>query len=124
MIRVTTKGSFQNMEKFLQRMKRREQFVALERFGPIGVAALSEATPKDSTLTAKSWRYEVVKKRGSYSIIWLNSHVVDGAPIAILLQYGHGTRTGGHVQGRDYINPALQPVFDQIATEMWKVVTK
>lgn len=105
-------------------MKRREQFSSLERFGSIGVDALSSATPKESSLTANSWTYEIIDKRGYYAIVWKNTHIEDGVPIAIILQYGHGTRTGGFVQGRDYINPAIRPVFDQITTEMWKVVTK
>lgn len=124
MIRVTTKGSFDNVEKFLNRMKRNEQFSALDRFGPVGVAALISATPKESSLTANSWTYEIIQKRGYYAIMWKNTHVEDGVPIAVILQYGHGTRTGGYVEGRDYINPAIQPVFDQIVTDMWKVVTK
>src|SRR4051812_4015496 len=124
MIRVTTKGSFDNVEKFLNRMKRNEQFSALDRFGPVGVAALASATPKESSLTANSWTYEIIQKRGYYAIMWKNTHVEDGVSIAVILQYGHGTRTGGYVEGRDYINPAIQPVFDQIVTDMWKVVTK
>lgn len=112
------------METFLERMKRQEQFRALEKFGPVGVAALASATPRDSSLTANSWTYEIIQKQGYYSIEWRNTHIEDGNSIAILLQYGHGTRTGGFVQGRDYINPAIRPVFDQIVADMWKVVTK
>lgn len=106
-------------------MQRREQFRGLERYGPRGVAALKEATPKDSTDTANGWYYEIVNKPGYFTIRWLNSHVdTSGVPIAVLLQYGHGTRNGGFVEGEDYINPALRPIFDQIATDMWKEVTK
>jgi hypothetical protein len=95
----------------------------LAKYGDIGVAALQAATPVDSGVTAQSWYYEIKKERDTYSIIWGNSHVVDGAPIAVLLQVGHGTRNGGYVQGRDYINPAIRPIFDAMAAEAWKVVT-
>jgi hypothetical protein len=124
LIKVTSKGSFKNMEKFLQRMKRLDQFKALAKYGPIGVGALSSATPEDSSETANSWSYDIVQEKGFYSIVWRNTHVVNGAPIAILLQYGHGTNNGGYVEGRDYINPAIRPIFDQIVDDMWKVVTK
>jgi hypothetical protein len=85
---------------------------------------LAAATPEDSGLTAHSWSFDVVSRKGYYSIRWYNSHVVDGRPIAILLQYGHGTGTGGYVQGRDYIMPAIRPIFDQIEAEVWREVTR
>lgn len=124
MIKVQVRGSTKKTEQFLQRMLRREQFRALEKFGPKGVNALRDATPKDSSETANGWYYEIRQRPGRYSIVWLNRHVVNGAQIAILLQYGHGTGTGGFVEGRDYINPAMRPIFDDIARDMWKVVTK
>lgn len=127
MIQVQVKGSFNKTNTFLQRMQRREQFRGLERYGARGVAALQAATPEDSAHTANSWSYEVVSKPGYFAIHWFNSHLDDGprkTPVAILLQYGHGTRNGGYVEGRDYINPALRPIFDQIATDMWKEVTR
>lgn len=124
MIRITTKGSFKNTERFLNRAKSGEIFSALGKFGDVGVAALAQATPKDSSQTANSWTYEIVQRRGYYSIRWKNTHVEGGAPIAVMLQYGHGTGTGGYVAGRDYINPAMRPIFDQIAAEAWKEVTK
>lgn len=124
MIRITTKGSFRNTEQFLNRMKRGTHFKGLDRFGPIGVAALSQATPKDSSETANSWTYDVIERRGYYSIVWSNTHVDDGVPIAVILQYGHGTGTGGYVEGRDYINPAMRPIFDQMVEDMWKEVTR
>lgn len=126
MIKVSVSGSFKNAETFLQRMQRREQFRGLERYGPRGVAALKAATPEDSSETANSWSYEVVNKPGYFAIHWYNSHMDEGggAPVAILLQYGHGTRQGGRVEGRDFINPALRPIFDQMAADMWKEVTK
>ena len=124
MVTVSVKGSFKNAEQFLARMKRREQFTALAKYGPMGVTALAAATPRDSSLTANSWTYVIVQKRGYYSIVWSNTHVEDGVPIAILIQYGHATGNGGYVQGRDFINPAIRPIFDQILAEMWRVVTK
>ncbi len=125
MISVQVKGSFKNMNSFLQRMQRREQFRGLERYGARGVSALRDATPKESSETANSWYYEIIDKPGYFAIHWLNSHVdTKGVPIAVLLQYGHATRNGGFVEGEDYINPAIRPIFDQIANDMWKEVTK
>ena len=123
MITFESAGSFGNIEKFLQKMSKADMFAELDKYGKAGVAALSSATPVDSGLTATSWYYEIKKTRGSYSIKWLNKNVVNGVPVAILLQYGHATGTGGYVQGRDYINPALKPIFDQIADNVWKAVT-
>ena len=96
----------------------------LDKNGREGVAALASATPVDSGLTASSWYYEIVNRIGSAKITFYNSNIQNGVPIAIILQYGHGTRNGGWVQGRDYINPAIQPIFDKIANEAWKEVTK
>lgn len=93
-------------------------FSILDKYGPIGVAALASATPRDSGLTAASWTYEVVQSPGYYSIRWGNTNDVGGRPLAILLQYGHGTGTGGYVEGRDYINPAIRPIFDQILADI------
>jgi hypothetical protein len=125
-IKVTTRGSFNNAQTFLQRMKNREQFKALEKYGPIGVAALQQATPKESAQTANSWYYEIVNRPGYFAIHWLNSHIVEPGtiPVAVLIQYGHATGNGAYVQGQDYINPVMQPIFDQIANDMWKEVTK
>lgn len=126
MIRVTSSGSFKNTRAFLERVGRRDQFKVLHKYGPIGVAALQQATPKDKVETANGWYYEIVERPGYFAIHWLNSHVVDPGriPVAVLIQYGHATGTGGLVQGRDYINPALRPIFDQIAADMWREVTK
>ena len=126
MIKVTTRGSFDRSKAFLLRMQNREQFKTLEKFGPIGVAALANATPKDSSKTASSWYYEIVNKPGYFAIHWYNSNVEEPGriPIAAIIQYGHATRHGGYVQGRDYVNPAMQPIFDQIVADMWKEVTK
>lgn len=123
MIAFESTGSFDKTEAFLTKMSKGDIFKALDKFGRVGVAALASATPVESGVSAASWNYEVTRSRGSYSISWTNSHMVDGVPLVILLQYGHGTGTGGYVRGRDFINPAAQPVFDQIATEVWKAVT-
>lgn len=100
------------------------QLNRLNSFGAAGVAALRAATPVESGETANAWFYQVIVEKGTWSLVWGNNHVEDGRQIAVLLQYGHGTRTGGYVQGRDYINPALQPIFDQAVAEGWKVVTQ
>jgi len=118
-----TSGSFKNTENFLQRMLKREMFNNLEKYGKEGVDALASATPVDSGLTAGSWKYEIIKTNKTYTIRWINTNLVDGVPVAILLQYGHGTGNGGYIQGRDYINPALKPIFDKIANNVWKAVT-
>lgn len=118
-----SKGSFDKTEAWLRKMASGDIFSALDRYGAEGARALSAATPQDSGLTAGSWTYEIENNAGSYSIIWGNTNIVDGTPVAILLQVGHGTGTGGYVAGRDYINPALRPIFDRIANDAWKVVT-
>lgn len=126
MIKATVRGSFRNTEAFLQRMKQRLYLLPLVKYGAIGVAALQAATPVDSGDTAKGWYYEIIDRPGYFSIQWLNSHVEEPGhiPVAVLIQYGHATRNGGLVEGRDYINPAIRPIFDQIAAEMWKEVTR
>lgn len=116
-------GGFTKTERFLNRMKRREYLNVLDEFGRDGVQALRNATPVDSGATAEAWDYEIKRTRNYTEIVWTNSNINDGVPIAIILQYGHGTGTGGYVQGRDYINPAIRPVFDKIAEKAWKVVT-
>ena len=122
MIRFQQHGSFKNMESFLTKSTKVDIKPKLEKIGKEGVDALSKATPEDSGLTATSWSYEVSSSGGSHTITWFNDNVVDGVPVAILLQYGHGTGTGGYVEGYDYINPALKPIFDKLADEVWKVV--
>lgn len=124
MITFTQKGDWGRTTRYLDRMKQLQLSTILNRYGQMGVNALSNATPSESGLTAASWYYEVVSRRGYHSIRWYNSNVNAGVPIAIILQYGHGTGTGGYVRGRDYINPAIRPVFDRIASEVWKEVTK
>lgn len=124
MVVIKHRGSFKNTEKFLTRASKAEYFRILDKYGREGVNALASATPMDSGMTASSWGYEIKHSRGSATIMWTNTNVVDGVPIAILLQYGHGTRTGGYVQGIDYINPALRPIFDKMANDVWREVTK
>ena len=123
MIVITQSGNFNNTERFLNGAKKLDVKRILESYAKEGVRALSSATPVDSGLTASSWDYKINISKGSYSISWTNSNVVDGVPIAIILQYGHGTGTGGYVQGRDYINPALRPIFDKIADSVWREVS-
>ena len=124
MIRFRHKGDFNKVSRYLEKVKNVAKRSDLDRFGREGVAALASATPVNSGKTANSWYYEVEYKRGSATISFHNSNIQNGVPIAIILQYGHGTRNGGWVEGRDYINPAIQPVFDNIANEAWKEVTK
>lgn len=123
MIEIQSSGSFVNTEGFIKRMSKGDIFQALERYAQQGVDALARATPFDSGETARSWTYTINRQRGSYEIQFRNTHIVSGVPIAIIIQYGHGTGTGGYVQGRDYINPVIRPLFDQIANDVWKVVT-
>jgi hypothetical protein len=123
-ISVTQRGSFDNAERFLKNSRQGKIFATLSKYGSMGVNALSNATPALTGETAGAWSYKIVQRSGYYSIRWTNSHIVDGRPIAVLLQYGHGTRQGGYVQGRDYIMPAIRPIFDQIAAEAWKEVNK
>lgn len=122
-VKFEVSGSFTKTERFLNRMKRREYLNVLDKFGREGVQALRNATPVDSGATAEAWDYEIKRTRGYTEIVWTNSNINDGVPIAVILQYGHGTGTGGYVQGRDYINPAIRPIFDKIAEKAWKVVT-
>lgn len=124
MIDIRQKGGFDKTIQFLGQLKRGINTRALEKYGEEGVAALAAATPVDTGKTADSWYYEIHKERGSVSISFHNSNIQNGVPVAILLQYGHGTNNGGWVQGRDYINPAIQPIFDKIANNAWKEVTK
>lgn len=124
MISVTAKGSFGKTEAYLTRLKNADIFASLSKYGEMGVAALAAATPTDTGLTHSSWTYTIVQRKGYFSIRWHNTHVEGGKPIAVLLQYGHGTKNGGYVPGRDFINPAIRPIFEQIAAEAWKEVTK
>lgn len=124
MISFRHKGDFSKFTSFLERAKQTIRIGDLDRYGREGVAALASATPVGSGQTANSWYYEIKRSQGSITITFNNSHVNAGVPIAIILQYGHGTGTGGWVEGRDYINPAIRPVFDKIANDAWREVTK
>ena len=115
-------GNFSKMDRFLARLMNREYLNILDKYGQKGVNALAAATPKRTGLTAASWTYEITHNLESSTISWKNTNVNKGVNIAIILQYGHGTRNGGYVAGRDYINPAIQPIFDQMAVEAWKEV--
>lgn len=117
------KGDFSKTEKFFNSLLKLDYLNVLERYGQAGVAALASATPKDSGLTAVSWDYEITHNGKETTIAFTNSNINNGVNIAIILQYGHGTRNGGYVAGRDYINPAIQPIFDKIANEAWREVT-
>lgn len=123
MVTFKHRGNFKNTENFFQKAITADYRRILSSYGEQGVRALASATPRDSGLTASSWGYEIKFNRNSVSLIWTNSNMTNGIPIAILLQYGHGTRGGGFVQGRDYINPALQPIFDRLSEEAWQEVT-
>ena len=122
MIRFKHKGDFRNTESFFKKVRSRKQLGILEKYGQLGVEALASATPKDSGETAASWGFEIVNTNAGYSIFWTNSHINKGVNIAVILQYGHGTGTGGYVNGIDYINPAIRPIFERIANEAWMEV--
>ena len=124
MISFRQKGDFSKLTRFLERANNLVHLSDLDRYGREGVAALASATPVDTGKTAASWYYDIKINKESASITFNNSNIQNGVPIAIILQYGHGTRNGGWVEGRDYINPIIQPIFDKIAEEAWKEVTK
>lgn len=124
MISFRQKGDFSKLTNFLEKAKEAVKIGDLDRYGREGVVALESATPVDSGLTAESWKYKIENKNGSITISFFNSNIQNGVPIAVILQYGHGTKNGGWVQGRDYINPAIKPIFDKIAENAWREVTK
>lgn len=124
MIKFRQKGDFSKLTRYLEKAKKTVNLGDLDKYGRAGVAALASATPVDTGLTANSWYYKIVRKEGSIAITFCNSNIQNGVPIAIILQYGHGTNNGGWVQGRDYINPAIQPVFDKLTHDAWREVTK
>lgn len=123
MIKVKTSGRFSNMQKFLKRANLMRVEKILNRYGRYGCQRLAAATPVDSGKTAASWTYEVVQKDGAYDLVFLNTNTNKYVNIAIILQTGHATGTGGYVKGQDYINPVLKPIFDAIADQVWKEVT-
>jgi hypothetical protein len=123
MLRITSSGSFEQTTKFLKGLQKGKMFSNLDRYGRQGVDALSSATPIETGETAHSWGYQIGQKKDRISISWFNTHEEDGVNIAVIIQYGHGTGTGGYIQGRDYINPAMRPVFDRILDDVWRQVT-
>lgn len=123
MIGFRFKGDFSKTRKHFEKLQKAKYLDILDKYGNKGVQALSSATPVDTGLTASSWYYKIQEKPGQTSILFCNSNVNKGIPIAIILQTGHGTRNGGWVEGRDYINPAIRPIFDEIAKKVWKEVT-
>ena len=124
MITFRQKGDFSKLTRYLERVKEVIRRGDLDKYGRAGVAALASATPIDTGLTSSSWYYEIEHSNGSAVISFHNSNIQNGVPIAIILQYGHGTGTGGWVEGRDYINPAIRPIFDAIANDAWREVTR
>lgn len=124
MITVTQKGNFKKTDRFLHSLIGLHYSRKMKYYAELGVRALKNATPRDSGETANAWSYEIVEEPGRTAIYWRNSHVVNGANIAVILQYGHATRNGGFVEGTDYINPAIRPIFDKMAKEAWKEVVQ
>lgn len=124
MISFRQKGDFSKLNRYFEKVREAARIGVLDKYGRAGVAALASATPTETGNTAASWHYEIKRQNGSVALEFYNSNVNKGVPIAIILQYGHGTGTGGWVEGRDYINPALQPIFDKLAEDAWKEVTK
>lgn len=123
-VRLVSKGNWNKTKDWMRRMEKGDYIKILEKYAEEGVKALARATPKDSGKTASSWSYSITSNNAGYIINWNNSNVNKGVNIALILQYGHGTGTGGYVSGRDYINPAIRPTFDRIAQEAWKEVTR
>lgn len=122
-VTFVVKGDYASTRQFLQHLQKLDILALMDSLGQEGVAALQAATPTDTGLAAGSWGYDVNENNGVYSIYWTNTDVENDFPVAIMLQYGHGTKGGGYVQGRDYINPAMKPIFDAIADKVWKAVT-
>ena len=124
MIQCTVRGDFKKSNSFLKRLLKLDFNTLLKKYAEDGVKALSSATPVRTGKTAASWSWEIVKERGAVSIFWTNSNLEQNVPIAVILDYGHGTASGGYVQGRHYISPAIRPVFDDIAKAAWKEVIR
>ena len=124
MISFRHKGDFSKLSSFLEKAKEVVKLGDLDKYGRLGVEALSSATPKDTGKTSESWKYEIIHSKDSVSITFTNTNIQNGIPIAIILQYGHGTRNGGWVEGIDYINPAIRPIFDKLAKDSWEEVEK
>lgn len=123
-LRITNEGDFNKTIGFLEKAEKTLTKSSLDEYGRLGVDALTKATPKNTGKTAASWYYEIEKKNDSIAIVWSNSNINENVNVAVLIQMGHGTGTGGYVRGVDYINPALKPVFDKIANDVWKEVER
>lgn len=123
MISFSHSGSFDKTEQMLKSMKKKDSKAILDKYGKKGVDVLRVNTPVDTGLTSESWNYEIHSSKNRYELVWTNSNVKNGISVAILIQYGHGTKNGGYVSGIDFINPALAPIFDQMADEVWREVT-
>lgn len=124
MFKFKHRGDFRLTEKFLTNAKKFQVKGILSKYGEKGVSALSLATPKDTGLAAMSWSYEIKPSKRGYSLAWSNSNVESGVPVVILIQYGHATQSGTFVQGRDFINPAITPILDQLSEQIWEEVSK
>lgn len=124
MITLKQRGNFDKLTSFLERIKEPFNMGILNKYGMKGVEALREATPKDTGKTSESWSYKITRENDIVKLSFLNSNRNEDVPIAIILQYGHGTKNGGWVEGIDYINPAIQPLFEELAKEIWKEVSK
>lgn len=122
-VTIKQKGDFKHSFKLLEKIRKFNVRSVLERYGKMGVEVLANATPKDTGKTAASWSYEILETGSGFTLSFINSNTIDGVNIAIILQYGHGTRNGGYVEGVDYINPAIQPIMEQLADDAWKEVT-
>lgn len=123
MIKFKVHGSYKKTKRFLNKAKEETPRSLFDYYGDMGVKALEQSTPTQTGVTANSWKYTINRTPNSIGIVWTNSNTINGIPLVILLQYGHGTGTGGYVRGRDFINPAVQPVFDRIQDAVWKEVT-
>lgn len=123
MIRFRHRGDLKKTEAFLRHAEKGDFYKNVSVLAQKGVDALASATPKDTGNTASQWMYQIERDGASCKITWINNNINQGVNIALILQYGHGTGTGGYVEGRDYINPAIKPIFDQIAEDVWKEVT-
>lgn len=123
MVKLNCSGNFRKTNSFFEKMLEIGKLGILDQYGRKGVLALKNNTPKDSGLVAQSWDYKITRENGSATITWTNSDVEGGCNIAILIQYGHGTKNGGFVQGRDFINPAIRPIFDDMANAVWEEVS-
>jgi hypothetical protein len=123
LIKFTHRGNFDRTERFLKRAKDNDYISILTKYALQGLHALINSTPKDSGLTSDSWSYDIEIRKSGFSIYWKNKNLVNGIPVVILLQYGHGTRSGSFVEGRDFINPAMRPIFDSLSENLWKEVT-